>query len=234
MYLRQGKLLLAVQAAKKAQQLAGAADPSVHSMVARLAAAVLAATSAPAGAAAAGAQAAPAALPSLALEVAQQETAALLGVGAGGKLTPAAATAYQQQWAKAHTIRSVRHAAAAAETAPAGAERKEAAQRVLAAQWIKIDSSSRATHADCVAVHELLSSKLQLPEAAASWRQQCSQAFSWSAVFDGAARVSVPAPWEEEAKAKEAAAAAAGGEDAATAAAGVNGIADKAAALALS
>jgi peptide alpha-N-acetyltransferase len=210
-YLRQGKLLLAVHAAKAAQQVAGAADPSVHSMVVRLAAAVVGA------AAAAAAAASPeAAVPAVVLEVAQQETAGLLG---GSEASAAAAAAYQHQWAAQHAGSSLRHAVAAAETAAPEA-RAAAVQQLLAV------GPAGASHATCAEVLELLSTKLQLPDAAATWQQQCAAQFRWSAVFGGADRVEVAAPWEEEAaagKSKE-------DEDDDAAA---NGLADKTAALAL-
>lgn len=211
-YLRQGKLLLAVQAAKKAQQLAGAADPSVHSMVARLATAVLAAAAAPPAEGDAGGNAA---TPPLALEVAQQEAAALLGAA---ELSAAAAEAYRQQWAAAHAGSSMRHAAAAAEAAPPDA-------RAAAVQQLQAVGPAGASHADCVAVAELLAGSLASPEAAAAWRRQCAARFPWSAVFDGASRLDVPAAWEAEASSEE------GKGDAA---AGANGLAPKAAALSLS
>lgn len=215
MYLRQGKLLLAVQAVKKAQQVAGEADPSVHSMVARLADAVVAAAPSPAAEAEAGNGAA--VMPAVVLEVAQEETAALLG---SSDVSAAAAAAHQQQWAAQHAGNGLRHAAAAAEVMAPDA-RGAAVQRLLAA------GPAGGSHADCVAVHDLLASKLQMADAAATWRQQCSATFRWSPVLGGADCVSVPAPWEEDA-AKKAAAAAEWKEGAE-----VNGIADKAAKLAL-
>ena len=205
-FLRQGKLLLALQAAKKAAALGGGADPAVHSMVARLADAVAAAAAAP--------RDAPGALPAAALEVAQAETAALLGAG---EVSPAAAAAYRQQWAAAHAGSSLRHAAAAAEVAPPDA-RAAAVQRLLAA------GPAGASHADCAAVLELLADTLALPEAAEQWRQACVQRFRWSALFGGADRVQVSAPWED-------AAAAEGGEGCGDAAA--NGVADKVSQLAI-
>lgn len=215
-YLRQGKLLLAVQAAKKAQQLAGAADPSVHSMVARLAAALLAAAAAPAAQAAeADAGGNGAALPPLAVEVAQQEAAQLL---CATELSAAAAEAYRQKWAAAHAGSSLRHAAAAAEVAPPEA-------RAAAVQQLQQVGPAGASHADCVAVAELLAGPLAAPEAASAWRQQCAARFPWSAVFGGASRLDVPAPWEAEASAAEGK-----GDEAANA----NGLVPKAAALSLS
>lgn len=216
-YLRQGKLLLAVQAAKKAQQLAGA-DPSVHSMAARLAAAVLAAAAAPAGEAGAegngNGNGSGSALPAVALEVAQQEAAQLLGVS---ELTAAAAEAYRQQWAAAHAGSSLRHAAAAAEVAPPEA-------RGAAIKQVQQVGPAGASHSDCLAVAELLAGPLAAPEAASAWRQQCAARFPWSAVFGGASVLEVPAPWEEEAAA----------EGKGVEAAEANGLTQKAAALALS
>lgn len=206
-FLRQGKLLLALQAAKKAAALSGAADPAVHSMVARLADAVVAAAAAP--------QDAPGALPAQALEVAQAETAALLGAG---EVSPAAAAAYRQQWAAAHAGSSLRHAAAAAEVALPDA-RPAAVQRLLAA------GPAGASHADCAAVLELLSDRLALPEAAEQWRRACAESFRRSAVFGGADCVQVPAPWEA------AAAEAEGGEGSSAAAA--NGVAEQVSQLAI-
>lgn len=204
MYLRQGKLLLAAAAAKKAAQLAGAADPSVHSMVCRLADAVAVAAAVPAGDAAA--------LPPAALEVAQEEAAALLGAG---EATAAAAAAYRQQWAAAHAGNSVRHAAAAAEVA-APKDQAAAVQRLLS------QGPAGASHADCLAAHELLSGPLGAADAAEQWRKACAAHFRWSAAFGGADCVAVSAPWEQEAASKEA-----GGE------AAVNGIADKTSQLAI-
>lgn len=203
-YLRQGKLLLAAAAAKKAAQLAGAADPSVHSMVCRLADAVAVAAAVPAGDAAA--------LPPAALEVAQEEAAALLGAG---EATAAAAAAYRQQWAAAHAGNSVRHAAAAAEVA-APKDQAAAVQRLLS------QGPAGASHADCLAAHELLSGPLGAADAAEQWRKACAAHFRWSAAFGGADCVAVSAPWEQEAASKEA-----GGE------AAVNGIADKTSQLAI-
>lgn len=203
-YLRQGKLLLAAAAAKKAAQLAGAADSSVHSMACRLADAVVAAAAAPAGEAAA--------LPPAALEVAQEEAAALLGAS---EASAASAAAYRQQWAAAHASSSVRHAAAAAEVA-APQDRPAAVQQLLG------KGPAGASHADCLAAHELLSGPLGAADAAEQWRQACGGHFRWSAVFSGADRVAVPAPWEQEAGGKEAA-----GE------AAVNGIAEKTSQLAI-
>ena len=203
-YLRQGKLLLATAAAKKAQQLAGAADPSVHSMVARLADAVATAAAEPSDAAAA--------LPLAALEVAQEEAAALLGAS---EATAATAAAYRQQWAAAHAGTSLRHAAAVAEAAePQG--RAAAVQRLLGM------GPAGGSHADCLAAHELLSGPLGAAEAAEQWRQACAAHFRWSAAFGGADCVTVPAPWEQQPEGKEAA-----GE------AAVNGIAEKTSQLAI-
>ncbi|KAL4424899.1 hypothetical protein ABPG77_002122 [Micractinium sp. CCAP 211/92] len=215
-YLRQGKLLLAVQAAKKAQQLAGAADPSVHSMAARLAAAVLAAAAAPAAEAGAegNGNGSGSALPAVALEVAQQEAAQLLGVP---ELTAAAAEAYRQQWAAAHAGSSLRHAAAAAEVAPPEA-------RGAAIKQLQQVGPAGASHSNCVAVAELLAGPLAAPEAASAWQQQCAVSFPWSAVFGGASVLEVPAPWEEDAAA----------EGKGAEAAEANGLTQKAAALALS
>ncbi len=215
-YLRQGKLLLAVQAAKKAQQLAGAADPSVHSMAARLAAAVLAAAAAPAAEAGAegNGNGSGSALPAVALEVAQQEAAQLLGVP---ELTAAAAEAYRQQWAAAHAGSSLRHAAAAAEVAPPEA-------RGAAIKQLQQVGPAGVSHSDCVAVAELLAGPLAAPEAASVWQQQCAVSFPWSAVFGGASVLEVPAPWEEDAAA----------EGKGAEAAEANGLTQKAAALALS
>ncbi|KAL4451836.1 hypothetical protein ABPG75_007498 [Micractinium tetrahymenae] len=213
-YVRQGKLLLAVQAAKKAQQLAGPADPSVHSMVVRLAAAVLAAAAE--AAAEAGGDGNGAAMPPLALAVARQETAALLGAS---ELDAAAADAYRQQWAAAHAGSSLRHAAAAAEVAPPEA-------RVAAVQRLQEVGPAGASHADCATAAELLAGPLAAPEAAAAWRHQCAARFPWSAVFGGASRLDVPAPWEAEA--------ATGKEGKGEEAASANGLAQQAAALSLS
>ena len=198
MYLRQGKLLLAAAAAKKAAQLAGAADPSVHSMVCRLADAVAAAAAAPAGEAAG--------LPPAVLEVAQEEAAALLGAS---EASAANAAAYRQQWAASHAGTSVRHAAAAAEVAPPQ-DRPAAVQRLVSL------GPAGASHADCLAAHELLGGPLGAADAAEQWRQACAAHFRWSAAFGGADRVAVPAPWEQE-----------GGE------AAVNGVAEKASQLAI-
>lgn len=202
-FLRQGKLLLALAAAKKAQQLSGGADPDVHSMVARLADAV-------AAAAAAAAEGAADALPPVALEVALEETAALLGAG---EATAAAAAAYRQQWAAQHAGSSLRHAAAAAEVALPDS-RSAAVQRVVAA------GPAGASHAECAQVLHLLEARLGLAEAAAQWRQACAAHFRWSALFGAADRVEVPAPWE----------AAVGSEEPAAA---VNGIAAKTSQLAI-
>ncbi|KAL4856126.1 N-terminal acetyltransferase A complex auxiliary subunit [Chlorella vulgaris] len=205
-FLRQGKLLLATQATKKARQLAGEADPSVHSMVCRLADAVVAAAAAPKADA-----------PAVVQQVAEEEAAALLGASTA---SAAAAAAYRQQWAAQHAGSSVRHAAAAAEVAPPDA-RGAAVQQLLAR------GPTGARHADCVAVCELLAEKLQLAEEAGQWREQCAATFRWSPAFGGADRVSVAAPWEE------AAAKAAGDGGEATAAASANGVTAATAKLAL-
>ena len=199
-YLRQGKLLLAVQAAKKAQQLSGAADPSVHGMVARLADAVLAAGEGEA-----------AGVPPVVLEVAREEAAALLGAG---ELSSSAVAAFRGQWAAAHAGSGVAAAAAALEVAPPEG-------RAAAAQQLAAVGPAGASHAECTAALSLLERE-GLAEAAAAWRQQCAAVFRWSPLFGGADCAAVAAPWEADA-------AGTATEDAAA-----NGLADKAAALAIS
>lgn len=45
------------------------------------------------------------------------------------------------------------------------------------------------THADAVAVHDLLAQILEDPQAAADWKQRCAKVFRWSSFFQGQDRV---------------------------------------------
>lgn len=120
-------------------------------------------------------------------------------------LFPPHPQAYHDAWVQQHGGASLAHRAAAAEAAalldPASAA--DAAAQLLQA------GTQGGSHADCVAAEELLGGRLGATAAAEQWRAACAARFPWSRHFGGAAVVPLPA----------------------AAAAEVNGVAEKVAAL---
>eukprot|EP00887_Chlorella_sp_A99_P007802 scaffold20.g7802.t1 len=191
-YSRRGRVLLALRAARRAAELAGAADPQAHGLVVR---AALAAEQQqqqqgqqqgqqqqrqeqqPAAA-----NGSPEPSSGAVAEVAREAAVQLLG--------GASPADYHRAWAEQHAGSSLQHRAAAAElTALLHPERAAEAARQLVG-----GGAGGATHKQAVAVHELLLNRLRQPAAADTWKAVCAQAFRLSAYFEGPDRVEVPLP----------------------------------------
>ncbi|GAB4819491.1 hypothetical protein N2152v2_006537 [Parachlorella kessleri] len=176
-YLRKGKLLLALRAAQQAQRLAGPAHPRTHLALLRLA---LRAEQLPQ-------QQPVAAANPLVTDLVQQGVKEALGGLSPGE--------YHAQWAQQQCGDgsgggSLLQRAAAAEGAAAlgGPEKAQAAvQQLLQA------GPGGAAHKDAQAVHQLLKAGLRDEAGAEQWRQQCAAVFRWSRYFGGADCVALAA-----------------------------------------
>ncbi|CAL8463644.1 g3178 [Coccomyxa elongata] len=171
-YLRRGKLLLALQAVKRALQVSGANHPQVHCLVVRFCQA------------AESQQEAVKEEPVVA-EVINSEVQQLL---AGKSLAE-----YNQGFLEQHGSDSLLHRAAAAEMmALLDPNSKAKAVQVIVKRGGLVGGGVAADalrHADAVAVHALLQDTLGDSAAAQEWKQRCSKVFRWSGFFEGADRL---------------------------------------------
>jgi len=170
-YLRKGRLLLALQAVKAARKVGGAEHPDAFCMLVRMVDAVARVPDQ-------GSEGAPS---PVVHAVIGEEVQELLG---GQELA-----AYVAGWVEAaERSESMPTRAAAAEmsamVAPSG---KAKAVKLLAEQPIP----PSATHQDCVHCHGLLATTLADEAAAAKFMAACASRFPWSAHFGGAKRQAV-------------------------------------------
>jgi len=169
-YSRKGRLLLALQAVKKAVALAGADHPEVHVATLALANQMAAAERAS----------------GVAAEVLKSQVAALLG---GAECS---ADGFHDAWVQQHGGESMAHRLAAAKgTALLHPERVAAACEELAKA-----GAGGGSHAECVAVRQWL--EQEHPASEAEFVAACSQAFPWSREFGGAQCVALQAANEAE------------------------------------
>ncbi|KAK9837789.1 hypothetical protein WJX74_005116 [Apatococcus lobatus] len=186
-YLRRHRLLLALKAVNNAIALEGTSHPDVHSMVVRTCSAAESPSTTPASPQADGTSKPQQELPEVAEEVVREQITKLLG---GTSLQQ-----YHQQWTAEHADRSLRHRASAAEMGALldPSQSTAAAGLLLESQKDLLEeasvTNSKAAQADCVAVHQLLQSRLHQPAAAQHWWQRCQSVFRWSEYFDGPDRL---------------------------------------------
>lgn len=175
-YMRKGKLLLALSAVKRALAIGGASDPIAHSLVVRFALLAQAQDDSQSGTPA----------------VVQQVISAQLQQMLGGKALPE----YQAQFLQQHSRASLLHLAAAAEMgALLEPSQKEASAQLILSGTEAGEISLR--HDDCVTVHKLLQEQLAAPTAADAWKQRCGQVFAWSPYFEGQKRLPLEEPIAE-------------------------------------
>jgi peptide alpha-N-acetyltransferase len=181
--LRRGKLLAALRAVRAALVLEGPASPEVHRATVRLAQAAVAQAASSGGGGGGGEDGAAEAAAAAAREVLGAQVAALLG--------GAEPAAFHAAWAREHGGASLPHRAAAAEMEAAlRPEARAQAARGLA----EAGPPGGATHAQCVAVEELLGGALGDAAAAAEWRRRCAEVFRWSRHFGGPECVPLEGP----------------------------------------
>mmetsp|Transcript_486 Transcript_486/g.1020 ORF Transcript_486/g.1020 Transcript_486/m.1020 type:complete len:894 (-) Transcript_486:3118-5799(-) len=170
-YIRKGRLLLALSAVQRAAAIAGAAHPEVHKALVRFAL---------------KAEASPPDQPAVS-QVVKEGLAALLG--------SKSAKAYHESWLSTHGSSSLAHRLAGAECSVLvdDKSREQGVKLVLGTPFRSAGAAGAAPldHEECVAAHTALLPGGVLADAAAAdkWRAACAAEFPQSTYFEGGKRL---------------------------------------------
>ncbi|KAL3138957.1 hypothetical protein ABBQ32_005768 [Trebouxia sp. C0010 RCD-2024] len=186
-YIRKGRLLLSLQAVKRALKLAGPADPGVHRLVVRLCKAVQQPQAQTSNAQTQNGSGSS----QVVQQVIHSQVEQLMGAQSIQQ--------YSEAYISSHGSASLRHTAAAAEMLLLlqPEQKQRAVQLLLDSQAVSQQpgTSGQASHEDAKAVHNLLKDTFQDAEASAQWFDRCQKVFCWSQYFDGAERLQIqPVP----------------------------------------